>query len=211
VAGHESATAERSALLQALGGRRGLADTALPGVVFVVVNALAGLTAATWAALALAVAALGWRLARRETVQHAVGGFLGIGIAALLAHNTGRAENFFLPGILMNTAYAVVLTGSVIVRRPLVGVLLAALEGRGRDWHRDDTVRRVFAAATLLWALGVFGLRAAIQVPLYLAGREGWLAVAKLAAGWPLTLAAVALTVVIVRRVPHPGSATAPR
>lgn len=203
--------AERSALMEVFGGRRGLADAALLGVVFVAVNALAGLPAATGAALGLAVATLAWRLVRRESVQHAVGGFLGIGIAALLAARTGRAENFFLPGIVMNTLYAVVLTGSVVVRRPLVGALLAALEGRGSDWHRDHAVRRVFAAATLLWALGVFGLRAAVQLPLYLAGREGWLAVVKLAAGWPLTLAAVAVTVAIVRRAPRPAARATPR
>src|SRR5512135_2601567 len=157
--------------MEVFGGRRGLTDAALPGVVFVAVNALAGLRVATGAALGLAVATLAWRLVRRQTPQHAVGGFLGVGIAALLAARTGRAEDFFLPAIVMNTVSAVVLTGSVVVRRPLLGGLLAALDGRGADWHRDAAVRRVFAAATLLWALGVFGLRAAVQVPLYLAGR----------------------------------------
>lgn len=202
-----SEAVEKSALLHALGGRRGLVDAAVPGIVFVSVNALAGLSAATWAAAALGAGILVWRLARRETVQQAIAGFLGIGIAAMLARSTGRAENFFLPGIVLNLVSAAVFVGSVVLRRPLVGALLAAVERRGPDWHRDDATRRVFARATLLWAFGVYGLRVAVQAPLWLAGEAEWLAGAKLALGWPLTLTAVGLTVLIVRRAPAPRGA----
>ncbi|MFN2617747.1 MAG: DUF3159 domain-containing protein, partial [Thermoleophilaceae bacterium] len=194
------------------GGARGLVDSGLPPVAFVAVNAARGLTAATWAAVAVGVALLAVRLARKEPLRHTVSGFLGVLIAALIARGTGRAENFFLPGIVINAVYGGGFLVSAMVRKPLVGVLLRQFSDKPPDWHDDPRVRRAYAEATVGWA-AVFIARVIVQSLLVAAGRPGWLAVTKIAMGWPLFLGALALTLPWVSRrtaeVPIAGGAEA--
>ncbi|HYT10540.1 MAG TPA: DUF3159 domain-containing protein, partial [Mycobacteriales bacterium] len=92
----EAAPADRPRplLVESLGGWRGLADSGLPVVVFVGVNAAAGLAAAVWAALAAGVLLLVLRLVRRQSAQQAVSGFLGVALAAYIASRTGEAKGY---------------------------------------------------------------------------------------------------------------------
>ena len=205
-AGHDDAPAT-PALVEALGGKRGLVDSGLPAVVFVFVNsvvqALSGrepaLRAALVAAVLTGVAIVGLRVLRKEPLQQAVSGFLGLGLAVFFAARSGEARGFFLPGIWINVAYGVAFFVSALVGRPLVGAIYSAVEGLGTRWRDDPRLRRVFAYASVGWAL-VFGARAAVQGTLYVMDRPGLLAAARLLMGWPLTIAAVALTVAGVRR-----------
>jgi hypothetical protein len=195
------------ALVESLGGKRGLVDSGLPAVVFVGVNAVVDAFAARSTALHVAIAAavacgLGvvvLRLVRRETVQQAVSGFLGLAIAVFFAARSGQARDFFKPGIYINAAYGAVFLASVFVRRPLVGAIYGAVDGLGSAWRTDRRLLRVFSVATVGWAL-VFGLRAVVQTIFYNADRPDLLAVSKLLLGWPLTIAAVAATIAFVRR-----------
>ena len=77
------------------------------------------------------------RLVRRETVQQAVSGFLGIAVAAYIASRTGEAKGFFLLGIWASFVYAGIFAASVLVRWPLVGVIWEYVDGAGADWRRD--------------------------------------------------------------------------
>lgn len=199
--------AVRSALVEALGGKRGLFDSGLPVVVFVFVHSLvaafadqgialrAGLAAALLAGASVVVV----RLARRETLQQALSGFFALAIAVWLANRTGDARDFYLPHILYQIGYCVLFVGSVLLGRPLVGYIYAAVDGLDRSWRDDRRLRRVFAVATLGWG-AVFASRALVQGGLYLADRTGWLAAARLLMGWPMTILAVAATVAWVRR-----------
>ncbi|MDP9407348.1 MAG: DUF3159 domain-containing protein [Actinomycetota bacterium] len=191
--------AERSALIEQMGGVRGLVDSGLPALVFVTVNTLSGLRPAVISAVVCGAAVFVLRLARRQTVQHAVSGFLGLAFAAFIAARTGRAEGFFLPGIVMNFVYATALVGSVVARRPLVGLAAAALEGRPSTWRDDARVRRVYARATIGWAV-YFVVRAVIAIALYDAGSPVGLLVLKLS-GVPTMILAVVATVAYTRRV----------
>lgn len=194
-------SAARSALVESLGGRRGLLDSGLPTVVFVAAHAAAGLRAAVLAALATGAVLYAVRLARHEPLQQAVSGLLGLALAAYIATRTGDAKGFFVPGIVTSALCCVVVTGSVLLRRPLVGVVVAAVEGHGPSWRSDPALLRGYSLVTLGWA-AVFALRAGVQGALYLGdARYGWLAAAKLALGYPVTLVAVALTVLFIRRV----------
>lgn len=195
-----AAEAARPALVEALGGRRGVLDSGLPALVFVAVNAVWHLHAAIITAVGVGVLLVVLRLVRREPLQQAVGGFFGLALAAIIAARTGRAEGFFLPGIVLNVLYAVGVVVSVLVGRPVVGLVLAAVEGSGPQWRSDRRLRRAYAAASLGWA-GVYLLRAGVQAAFYVEHRPGWLAVTKLALGWPVTIAAVALTLAYTRRV----------
>lgn len=198
----ERAEPAQQTLLEQLGGFAGLIYSTLPVFVFVPVNALLGLSVAIWAALGVAGAVLAWRLIRREPIQPAVSGFLGVGICALIAWRVGEAKGFFLFGIYTSLLYGAVFLISMLVRRPLVGVVWAVLNGHGGDWRTDPRVVRLYDVATAAWAL-VFGARYLVQNHLYAADSTGWLAAARIAMGWPLTALALLVTFWAVRRAGH--------
>ena len=189
----------RSDLARLVGGPRGLLDAGLPGIVFVAVNPAAGLRAALVAAMGAGVVLLVLRLARHQTVMQALSGFLAVAVAAAVAARTGQARGFFLPGIVVSAAYGAALLGSILLRWPLAGVVMALLEGRGHDWRADPRERRLADVLTWLW-VAVFALRVGVQGTLYVNDRVGWLAVAKLLLGWPVSIVAGAVTVIAVRR-----------
>jgi hypothetical protein len=197
----------RPAVSRYIGGRRGFIDGALPPVGFVAVNAVAGaflsrpdaLRAAVATAVGTGIALIALRLARREPLQQAVRGMVGLGIAAVFAARSGEARSFFLPGIYVDAAWAALLAASIVVGRPLIGFVHAAVLGRDTRWRRDTRLRRAFAVITLGWA-AVYATRAVVQAIFYSADEAGLLVASKLVLGWPLTGAAVALTLVHVRR-----------
>ena len=189
-------------LVESIGGWRGLVDSGLPVVVFVAVNAAAGLAAAVWAALAAGAVLFVLRLARRESVQQALSGFFGVAVAAFIAARTGEAKGFFLLGIWASFAYAAIFLVSVLARWPVVGVIWEYVDGgdAGTGWRRDRALMRVYTWCTLVW-VAVFLSRGLVQRYLYDDDRTGWLAVARLAMGYPLTIGALAISVLAVRRV----------
>jgi hypothetical protein len=140
------------------------------------------------------------RLARRETVQQAISGFIGVALAAYIASRTGEAKGYFLLGIWASFVYAAVFLLSVLVRWPVVGVVWEYVDGAGGRWRQDRALLRVYSWTTLLW-VGVFLSRGLVQRFLYDEDRTGWLAVARLAMGYPLTVGALAVCVLAVRRV----------
>ncbi|HST66655.1 MAG TPA: DUF3159 domain-containing protein [Mycobacteriales bacterium] len=203
-AAHEDHPAARPTplLVESIGGWRGLVDSGLPVVVFVAVNAAAGLTAAIWAAVATGVVLAALRLARKETVQQALSGFFGVLVAAFIANRTGEAKGFFLLGIWASFAYGSLFLLSVLVRWPLVGLIWEYVDGReiGTSWRQDRRLMRVYTWCTLVW-VAVFLARGLVQRYLYDQDSTGWLAVARLAMGYPLTIGAVAISVLAVRKV----------
>jgi len=187
-----------AALMARAGGIRGLVSTALPVTVFAGVNALAGLVPALAAAVIAGVAVLAWQLTRRESIRPAFFGFAAIAVGAGLALFTGRAKDFYLPGIWLYLAMAIVFTGSVVVRRPLIGVVWAWMTGRDATWRRTTRVRRVFDLVTLMMA-AVSLTRFAVQYYLYDTDQEGLLAIARIAMGWPIFLVTSTLIYLAVR------------
>ena len=195
---------------EAVGGPLGIAETSLPAIAFVVAYTVSGqdINTAAIVAVALALVLSVARIAKRESPVYALAGLVGVAFAAFIATRSGRAENFFLPGLLQNAAYGSAFLISLAVRRPLVGVIVAALDGEGKEWRNDPARVRAFTRATWLWA-GLFALRLVVQIPLYLAGAVVALGVAKTAMGVPLFALGVWLTWLLVRRhrVPAPAQA----
>jgi hypothetical protein len=183
-----------------MGGGRGIADSGLPALAFVTVYTLAGqdLSLAAWVAVGVALVLTVVRLLRRETLQFALAGFAGVALAAFVADRTGRAEDFFLPGLLFNALYAAAYLISIAVRWPLIGVILESVEGRGRAWRKDPERVKLYARASWIW-VGVFLTRLAVQLPLYLAGALVALGVARAAMGVPIFAVAVWLTYLVLR------------
>jgi hypothetical protein len=126
-AAEESAPAplvfDRHLVLEQLGGWRGMVDSTLPTVAFIAANAIDGLWTGIWAALAAALLIFVLRLVRRESVQQAMSGLFAVAIAVAIAAFSGQARNFFAFGIVRNAVIALVLLGSIPLRRPLVGVI----------------------------------------------------------------------------------------
>ncbi|HEY0636976.1 MAG TPA: DUF3159 domain-containing protein [Pseudonocardiaceae bacterium] len=186
-------------LLEQMGGLSGMVASVIPIVVFVVVNAVTGLNPALIAALGSAVAIGIWRLVRKEGVQPAVSGAIGVAISALIAYWVGEAKGFFLYGIWASLVYAGVFALSLLVRRPLIGVIWHGLRGDGAAWRQDRRVVRGYDLATAVW-LVVFVARFVVQRWLYDTDQEGALGVARLAMGLPLTALALLVTIWAARR-----------
>ncbi|MGH4010128.1 MAG: DUF3159 domain-containing protein [Pseudonocardiaceae bacterium] len=193
------APARAPTLLEQLGGVGGLVSSVVPVVVFVAVNPLIGLQPAIWASLGAAMAVGVWRLVRREPLQPAVSGILGVAICAFIAYRTGEPRDFYLYGIWYSLVAGLVFLGSVVVGRPLVGVLWSVLSGSGSGWRADRRVRFGFQVATLVWAV-FFLARFGVQRWLYEEQETGWLGVARLAMGLPLTAVAALVTIWAIRR-----------
>ncbi|MFT6564284.1 MAG: hypothetical protein ACJAY5_001035 [Actinomycetes bacterium] len=180
---------QSNTLVNAIGGWRGVIDSSLPSLTFITAYLVTGqnLTTAIWTAIGAGALVAIWRLLRRQSLQQIIGGFGGVALAAFIAARTGEAANFFLPGLLINLAYGIAFVISNLVRWPLVGVAVGAATGDATGWRQDPALTRAYRLVTWVWA-GMFGLRLAIQLPLYFASLVGALGVAKIALGWPLIL-----------------------
>ncbi|HVM28227.1 MAG TPA: DUF3159 domain-containing protein [Mycobacteriales bacterium] len=201
----------RPALVEAMGGRRGLFDSGLPVIVFVFANSLVtaftdpqtGLRAALVAAVVAGLVVVGVRIARRETLQQALSGFFALALAVWLANRSGDPRDFHLPHILWQIGYGTVFLLSALLGRPVIGYIYAAVDGLDPSWRADRRLRRVFTVATLGW-FALFATRASVLGSLYLMDRSGLLGAARLVMGWPLTITAVALTIAYVKRARAP-------
>jgi Protein of unknown function (DUF3159) len=187
-----------------LGGVRGVIESGIPVLIFVIAKLIWPLTAALIVAVGSAVAIAAWRLARRQTVRHAVNGLVGILFGAFLAWKTGSAKAFYLPGILISLGYGVALLVSVAVRRPLVGWVWSVLvTGGGTEWRDDRRLVRLFSWLTALWAV-VYLIKVGIQAVVFQhtsASDPGTvLGILRLALGYPPYLLLIAITVWAVRR-----------
>jgi len=188
------------ALWGAVGGVRGLIESLLPGFLFLIVFTITAQVApSVLIPLAIAVVFVLVRAVMRSPIMPAVIGLIGIGLSAGLALWTGRAEENFLLGFVINGVWLVALVVSLLMRRPLVGVITALLTGDAQ-WRADPAKRTVLTVATWLW-VGMFVLRLGVQVPLYLAEQAAALAATKLLMGLPLYASVLWVTWLMVRAV----------
>lgn len=196
----------RKQLRDSIGGWTGTVITALPTVVFVIVVSLTSLRPALIAAIATAAGLALYRLVRKQPVQQALSGLFGVLIAALIAARTGQARGYFLLGIWSSFLYAVPFGISVLVRRPLVGLLWEFLDPAPPDpaapstpWYRRRPLLVAYTVATLI-GTALFLSRGVVQLTLYRHDATGWLAFARVAMGYPLYIVAVAAGYWVVRR-----------
>lgn len=190
----------RAKVAETLGGPRGAAESALPFVVFTVVYVVTDeVQPAVIAGVVAALVLFGVRSAQRSSTRFVANGLVAIVIAAVLATMTGRAETAFLPGIVQNAVYALVMGVSLAVRWPVMGVLIGAVTGDATGWRAEPAMVKLGNRLTIVFMIP-FVLRLAIQYPLYLAGAVGWLGVARVVLGWPLLLAALVVAGALLAR-----------
>lgn len=207
----------RGQLAKALGGRRGMFEAAVPTAAFTVLFLTTHqLKLSVLIAVACAAVLLVVRIAQRSTTQFVVNSLFGIGIGALFAWRAaqgGGDENdqalaYFLPGILYNLGYSILMAFTIVIRWPIVGFMVGSVTGDPTGWRADRGVVRLCSRLTWLLVLPCV-IRVVVQGPIYLAGRNEWwdqesavaaLGVAKLAMGWPLQVAALAAMVWLLSR-----------
>lgn len=188
-------------LLTAVGGVRGLIEAILPGLGFLVVYAITQeVLPSVIAPVVLAFAFVVVRLASKTPAVQAFAGVAGIALSAGLALFTGRAEDNFAIGLIINSVSVVVLLVSLLVRWPLIGLIAGVLTNELTEWRSHKAKRRVLTLATWIW-VGVFTLRLAVQAPLYFSGHTEMLASMKLIMGVPLYAAMLWVTWLLVTSV----------
>jgi len=194
-------------LADQLGGVRGLVESGIPVLVFVVANFAWALKPAILVAASSGVAIAVWRLSRKESIRHAINGLFGIVLGAIIAWKTGSAKNFYLPGILLSLAYGVAMLASIPLRVPLVGWVWSLLADRGSSaWRGDRRLVRTFSWLTGLWA-ATYLVKTGIQALIFSNTSDTdpgtALGIARLVLGYPPYLLLIAVTVWVVRRY-HP-------
>lgn len=218
----------RHQLAQALGGRRGMVEAAVPTILFTVLWLITKeLRTALVVSVVAAVVLLVVRLVQRSTVQFVVNALVGIGIGYVFVTMSARsgasveeqALAYFLPGILYNLGYSAVMGFTCLIGWPLVGFMVGSVTGDPTGWHKDRPVVRL--CTTLTWILVLpCVLRVGTQGPLWLAGNAGALdadtavaalGVLKIALGWPLQIAALAGMVWVLGRNHTPVMSSPPR
>jgi hypothetical protein len=194
--------AQPPSIAQAVGGPLGIAETVSPAFVFVIVYTAAGNDIKVSAIAAVAVAlVLGLaRVVRRQTPLYALSGVVGVAISGYIAQRTGKAENFFLLGFLLNIGYASAFLISLAVRWPLIGVLVSSLTKADYSWRRDPTLMKAYNRATGVWAT-LFVLRLVVQLPLYFANALVALGAARIGMGVPLFVVGIWLSYLMLRSV----------
>ena len=193
---------DKAKIVNAMGGKKGLLDSGLPALVFLLIfNVTKEVQQASYAALLLALVLTIIRLAKRETIQHAISGVIGVAICAWLSNRTGKAEDFYLPGLWTNAIYGTVYLFSIVVRWPIIGVIIGPLLEENFRWRKDTVRTKVYIKATWLW-VAMFAIRLIVQYPLYIAGNVNALGTARLVMGYPLFIATAWATWLVIKSGP---------
>ncbi len=199
----------RSKLAEALGGKRGMVEAAIPTLTFTIsyiIGSELRLSIVLGVVAALLLGVL--RLVQRSSVQYVVTSLFGIGIAALFAMRSGNAADAFLPGVIYNAVYALVLSVSVLLRWPAIGLMIGPFIGHKEDftsWRSNPAVVKLASRLTWLLVLPCV-IRGLVRYPLWFADNQGWadtfaiLGFSKVAMGWPLQVAAFAGMVWVLAR-----------
>ena len=192
---------ERETILAALGGKKGLFDSSIPSIIFLIIlNVRDSLSDAIYGAIATGIFITIFRLIQRDTLQHAVGGFFGVLISAAIAWKTGSAEGFFITKIGINVVYMVIYLIGNISGYPVLGLVLGPLLGENLHWRKVPERKKAYIKAGWLW-IGLFAFRLAVQVPL-LDKDINALGTTNLLMGVPLFLLTGLLTWWVLKKVP---------
>lgn len=186
-------------MTRALGGWRGFIATAVPSLVFVLVWVFTyDLNRSLIFALIAAALSAVVQLILRDTLQHVINGLVGIAISAAAARFTGKPEDAFLPGLIINVSYGTVYLIGQLIRKPILGFVIGGLMGDFTSWLKDPKKVKAAWLAGWFW-VGLFVIRMVVQTPLYLAGEVAALGFARVLMGWPGFLLVSALSYKVMK------------
>ncbi|MFI9102747.1 DUF3159 domain-containing protein [Streptomyces fildesensis] len=201
----DSKAITEAALFEAFGGIRGMVETTVPGLVFVLIYTInRDIHIAAIAALSLSVLLGIARLARKDTLKHAFSGVFGVAFGAVFAMMSGDAKNFYLPGMLYTLGLAVAYIATAIAGVPLLGLILGPVFKENLSWRKRNPGRlRAYTKASWAWGL-ILLAKSAILFPLYWWGDATQLGWVKVALGIPPMLLSVYLTWIFLSKAPPP-------
>jgi hypothetical protein len=188
-------------LLGAVGGIRGIIESVLPGIAFLLLFLTTGNRLLS--VLVPVVIAIGFIVARiigKSPFTSAIAGAVLLAFSAILTLSTNHAVNNFVPGIIINIICLVVLLISLIARWALIGVFVGVLYGDLTGWRSEPPRRRILTIATWLW-VGLFAIRLVLEVPLYFANNVAALGIVRLITSVPLYALVLWITWILVRGV----------
>ncbi|MCD9197665.1 DUF3159 domain-containing protein [Aeromicrobium wangtongii] len=198
----------RAQLAKALGGPRGIVESAVPTALFTICFLVSDdIRMSLIASIAVTAALLVVRLLQRSSTQFVLNALVGIGIGALFAYRASQsggseedvARAVFTPGLIYNGAYAVVIVFTILIGWPIVGFMVGSVMGDATAWHEDKAMVRL--CSRLTWVLAVpCVIRVVVQLPLWLDHQIGLLGASKIILGWPLQLAAFAVMAWLLTR-----------
>lgn len=168
-------------------GDRTLGDSFAPPLLFVATNALWGLETAATVAIIAGVFVAAWRVRRGQKGIYALAGIAGVAFAAFLALRSGRAESYFLPGIVSTAFYAGGTLLSILVKRPLSGWTGWLYRRWPIEWYWRDDVRPAYSHVSWYW-FWYFAIRGGVSAWLFTIGQVELLAVWKSITSWPTIL-----------------------
>lgn len=174
-------------------GDRTLGDSLAPPLLFVAVNAVGSLGPAAAIAIAAGVVVAVWRIRKGQQIVYAVFGIVAVAFAAFLALRSGRAETYFLPGIVSAVAYAGGTLISILVKRPLSAWTSWAYRRWPLDWYWRDDVRPAYSHVSWYW-FWYFLIRGGVSAWLFAVEQPELLAVWKTLTSWPTILPLLYLT-----------------
>jgi hypothetical protein len=168
-------------------GDRTLGDSFAPPLLFVMANAVWSLGVAATVAIVAGAGVAAWRVRKGQQIVYAAGGIVAVAFAAFLALRSGRAESYFLPGIIGALAMALLTLVSIVARRPLAAWSSWAYRRWPLDWYFRDDVRPAYTVVSWIW-FGYFAVRGLVQGWLFVMEQPEALAVFKSLTSWPTIL-----------------------
>ncbi len=193
---------DKDTVINALGGKKGLIDSGLPSIVFLVsFNVKHDLRLSLWAALSFSITLGILRLIKKDTIQHAISGTLGVVICAYFANRTGNASDFYIPKLLTNLGYGTAYLVANLVGWPLLGIVLGPLLGENFEWRHNPKRKKMYIRASWIW-VAMFFTRIAVQYPIYRSGNVNLLGTVNLAMGYPLFFAAAYGSWLVIKTAP---------
>jgi len=193
---------DRDKVIGALGGTKGLIDSGLPAIVFLIAfNVTKDVRTAITSALALSLVLAIFRLARKDTIQHSISGVVGVLICAYFANRSGNATDFYIPKLLTNLGYGSVYLIANLFGWPILGLVLGPLLGENLTWRNKPARKKMYLKASWIW-VAMFFSRIAVQYPIYRSGNVNLLGTVNLAMGYPLFFAAAYGTWLVIKSEP---------
>ncbi|GHH37188.1 DUF3159 domain-containing protein [Streptomyces candidus] len=197
--------ATEAALFEAFGGVRGMAETVLPGLLFVTVFTInKDLHTSAIAALGVSLLMVVARLVRKDSMKHAFSGVFGVAFGVVFAMMTGNAKDFMLPGMLYTLGLSLAYLISAAAGVPLIGLMLGPVFKENLSWRtRNPGRKKAYTKASYAWGL-ILLTKCAILFPLYWwadTTKFGWVVVALKI---PPFLLAVWLTWIFLAKAPAP-------
>jgi arginine exporter protein ArgO len=193
---------DKSKVIAALGGMKGIIDSTVPSLIFLFAfNISHNLKVCLIVSIIVAAVLALYRLIRRDTLLHAISGFLGVVFCGWFAWKSGTAKAYYAPSLWKNSAFLLTYLISILVKWPIIGVVLGPILGENFSWRKDPKRMRAYTNASWIW-FALFAVRLAVQFPLYKANQLNALGVANVFLGFPLYLLTLWGTWMVIRSVP---------